>query len=139
MGRGQRASRGLGTTRKKASRAMRVRIDNNFRLNEPRRRSKLPPRARRIRRGTKILRKNSPISAPSILLILTSHLSVRLPVSVINTDNILQAHPAAVFQMKNPGVYQASTNSLTVELQSQLIDVMKLAEQKEAEVGPIQI
>jgi hypothetical protein len=41
--------------------------------------------------------------------------------------------------MKNPGVYQASTSNLSVELQSQLIDVMKLAEQKEAEVGPIQI
>ena len=64
---------------------------------------------------------------------------MRLPVSVLNAYSILQAHPTAVFQMKNPGVYQASTNSLTVELQSQLIDVMKLAEQKEAEVGPIQI
>ena len=41
--------------------------------------------------------------------------------------------------MKNPGVYQASTSNLSVELQSQLIEVMKLAEQKEAEVGPIQI
>ena len=49
------------------------------------------------------------------------------------------AHANAVLQMKNPGVYQASTSNLSVELQSQLIDVMKLAEQKEAEVGPIQI
>jgi len=44
-----------------------------------------------------------------------------------------------ILQMKNPGVYQASTSNLSVELQSQLIEVMKLAEQKEAEVGPIQI
>ena len=56
-----------------------------------------------------------------------------------NIRQYSQAPPNAVLQMKNPGVYQASTSNLSVELQSQLIDVMKLAEQKEAEVGPIQI
>lgn len=84
MGRGQRASRGLGTTCKGSFRIMRVRIDHIFRLNERRKRSRLPSRVTRMRTRTKILRKNLVISAPSILLILTSHLSVRLPVSVLN-------------------------------------------------------
>lgn len=46
---------------------------------------------------------------------------------------------AQVFQMKNPGVYQASTASFNVEQQTFFTEVMKQAEQKEAEVGQVQI
>lgn len=41
--------------------------------------------------------------------------------------------------MKNPGVYQASASTLSADAQLVLADVIRQAEQKEAEVGPIQI
>lgn len=41
--------------------------------------------------------------------------------------------------MKNPSIYQASTTALNGDQQVLFTEVMKLAEQKEAEVGPVQI
>jgi hypothetical protein len=52
---------------------------------------------------------------------------------------LLIADCSQVLQMKNPGVYQAFTGSLSGEQQTLVGEIMKQAEAKEAEVGPVQI
>ncbi|CAG8726985.1 6593_t:CDS:2, partial [Acaulospora colombiana] len=45
----------------------------------------------------------------------------------------------SIFQMKNAPGYQFCTTSLSKDQQVLLTEVMTLAEQKEAEVGPVQV
>lgn len=84
-----------------------------------------------------MLKRNWDISVLLTLLTPTLRSSVRLQVRITSVDDprVINTPPHIGFQMQNGHIYQAATTALSVEEQTALMEIMRIAETQSAPIA----